>query len=126
VIGLDTSSSISAQTLRLFTTEAEAIARRTGAEAHLLAFDETVFAQERLDPNGWAALRETGLRSGGGTSFDDLFEKASRIRPAITVVLTDLDAPLPPAPGFPVLWAVPNAVAAPAWGRVLRIGDHIG
>ncbi|MDM7932876.1 VWA-like domain-containing protein [Tabrizicola sp.] len=122
VIGLDTSSSISPQTLRLFTAEAEAIARRTGAEAHLMAFDETVFAQERLDPNGWHALRETGLRSGGGTCFDDLFEKAGRIRPSITVVLTDLDAPLPPAPGFPVLWAVPNTVAAPAWGRVLRIG----
>ena len=64
-IGLDTSSSISAQTLRLFATEAEAIVRRTGAEAHLLAFDETVSARVRLDPATWSAARDAPLRRGG-------------------------------------------------------------
>jgi predicted metal-dependent peptidase len=123
VIGLDTSSSIDAQTLRLFTAEAEGIARRTGAEAHLLAFDETVFAEQRLDPNGWNGLRDRQLRTGGGTDFADLFDKAEKLRPSIAVILTDLDAPLPPAPGFPLLWAVPRAVVAPPYGRVLRIGD---
>ncbi|NKX43796.1 DUF2201 family putative metallopeptidase [Roseicyclus persicicus] len=124
VIGLDTSSSIDAQTLRLFTAEAEGIARRTGAEAHLMAFDEAVFAEERLDPGRWQALRDGGLRSGGGTDYADLLDKAGRRAPALAVVLTDLDAPLPPAPAFPVLWAVPRPVAAPpAYGRVLVIGE---
>lgn len=121
VIGLDTSSSIQGQTLRLFAAEAEAIARRTGAEAHLLAFDESVFLQERLDPNGWSGLHKAGLRTGGGTSYDELFDKAARLGPSIAVILTDLDAPLPAAPGFPVLWAVPGPVPPPAFGRVLRI-----
>lgn len=123
VIGLDTSSSIDPQTLRLFATEAEAIARRTGAEAHLLAFDETVFAETRLDPNGWNSLLQPPLRTGGGTDFHDLFEKAARLRPSVAVILTDLDAPLPPAPRFPLIWAVPCAVPVPAFGRVIQIGD---
>lgn len=126
VIGLDTSSSIDPQTLRLFAAEARSIARRTGAEAHLLAFDETVFAETRLDPDGWDGLRAQPLRTGGGTDFRDLFDRAGRIAPSIAVILTDLDAPLPPAPGFAVLWAVPTAVAAPAFGRVVRIGDAAG
>lgn len=124
VIGLDTSSSIDAQTLRLFAAEAEAIARRSGAEAHLLAFDETVFAEVRLDQTGWTGLRGVPLRTGGGTDFNDLFARARRIAPSIAVILTDLDAPLPPAPGFAVLWAVPGpAPAPPPYGRLIRIGD---
>jgi predicted metal-dependent peptidase len=123
VIGLDTSSSIDPQTLRLFTAEAEAIARRTGAEAHLLAFDVAVFAEVRLDPNGWNGLRDVPFRVGGGTDFFDLFEKAAKIQPSIAVILTDLDAAMPPAPGFPVLWAVPHMVTHPPYGRVIRISD---
>ena len=122
VIGLDTSSSIDAQTLRLFGAEARSIARRTGAEAHLLAFDETVFTAQRLDPDGWRALGGLPLRTGGGTDYRDLFTRAAALRPSIAVILTDLDAPLPPAPGFPVVWAVPRAVDAPPFGRVLVMG----
>lgn len=122
VIGLDTSSSIDPQTLRLFMAEAEGITRRTGAEAHLLAFDETVFKDLRLDPDSWAALHTTPLRSGGGTDYRDLFDKAAALRPALLVVLTDLDAPLPPPPRFPVLWALPVDRPPPDFGRVLRIG----
>ncbi len=123
VIGLDTSSSIDPQTLRLFRAEARSIARRTGAEAHLLAFDETVFSETRLDPDRWDGLMDQPLRSGGGTDYRDLFGKARRLAPSIAVILTDLDAPLPPTPAFRVLWAVPRAVAPPAFGQVIRIGD---
>lgn len=124
VIGLDTSSSIEAQTLRLFVAEAEGIARRTGAETHLLAFDEVVFSQQLLGTESWNKLRAEVLRTGGGTTYDDLFAKAAKIRPSLAVILTDLDAPLPPQPGFDVLWAVPATPAAlPAYGKVLVIGD---
>lgn len=124
VIGLDTSSSIDAQTLRLFAAEAESIARRTSAEAHLLAFDEAVFAEVRLDPAGWHGLRDVPIRTGGGTDFRDLFKKAAKIQPSILVIMTDLDAPLPANPRFPVLWAVPNPVADPPYGRVIRMDDY--
>lgn len=125
VIGLDTSSSIDGLTLRLFAAEAEGIARRTGAEVHLLAFDEAVHAEARLDPQGWDGLRRGALRTGGGTDYADLFARAARLAPSILVVLTDLDAPLPPAPRCPLVWAVPAAIPPvdPPYGRVLRIGD---
>ncbi|AZL57915.1 hypothetical protein EI545_03135 [Tabrizicola piscis] len=123
VIGLDTSSSIDPQTLRLFTAEAEAITRRTGAEAHLLLFDEVVFDTLRLDPDGWSALGSTPLRTGGGTDYHDLFARAVQLRPSALVVLTDLDAPLPPPPGIPLIWAVPRDCPTPDHGRVIRIGE---
>jgi predicted metal-dependent peptidase len=122
VVGLDTSSSIDAQAVRLFLAEAEGIARRTGAEVHLMGFDTEVFVARRLGPLGWQGAQDLDLRRGGGTDYADLFAKAGRISPALLVVLSDLDASLPPAPGFPVLWAVPRAVAAPPFGRVLVIG----
>lgn len=122
-IGLDTSSSIPPQTLRLFAAEAEGIARRTNAETHLLAFDETVSTTLRLDPNGWSGLRDTPLRTGGGTAFTDLFARIAAIAPSIAVILTDLDAPLPPPPPFPVLWAVTAECEKPPYGRLLRIDE---
>jgi len=123
VVGLDTSSSIDAQTLRLFTAEAEGIARRTGAEVHLMAFDEAVFREDRLDPAGWQGLRDAEFRTGGGTEYADVFAKAGRRDPSMVIILTDLDAALPPAPSFPVLWAVPRAVDPPGFGHVLVIGE---
>jgi predicted metal-dependent peptidase len=109
--------------LRLFTAEAEGIARRTGAEVHLMAFDEAVFLEKRLDPGLWQGLRDTPMRTGGGTDYADLFDKAGRLAPSMLVILTDLDAGLPQAPGFPVLWAVPRPVDPPPFGRVLVIGE---
>lgn len=123
VVGLDTSSSIDAQSLRLFAAEAQGIARRTGAEVHLLAFDEQVFHEQVLSGEGWARLSTEGFRQGGGTDYVDLFTKAARLTPSIAVILTDLDAPLPPRPAFPLIWAVPAPVEPPPYGRVIRMDD---
>ena len=125
VIGLDTSSSIDALTLRMFMAEAEAITRRTGAETHLLVFDTSVSVQHRLDPQGWAIRRDHPLRQGGGTDYTDLFAKAVALAPALAVVLTDLDATLRPAPPFPLLCAVPEgasgAAPTPSYGRKVTL-----
>ncbi len=122
-IGLDTSSSIDPMTLALFSVEAEGVSRRTGAEAHLLAFDEDVHEQRQLGSGGWS-LTGADLRTGGGTDFGPVMEAAARLQPSILIMLTDLDAPFGPAPSFPVLWAVPGRRAPdPPFGRVLLIGD---
>ena len=126
MIGLDTSSSIDGLTLRMLLAEAESITRRSGAEAHLLAFDTAVSVQHRLDAPGWAALRDLSLRQGGGTDYADLFAKADRIIPSVLVVLTDLDALLPPAPRWPVIWAVPNNPAPPPSGRLATLPGLMG
>lgn len=90
---------------------------------HLLAFDETVFAKVRIDPNARNSLCNVPLRGGGGTDFQDLFNKVALLRPSIAVILTDLDVTLPPAPKFPLLWAVPHAVTLPHYSQVIRIRD---
>jgi predicted metal-dependent peptidase len=124
-IGLDTSSSIDPLTLSLFLAETEGIVRRTGAEAHFLAFDSEVHETRRLDTGAWSGLRDMALRTGGGTDFAPVLEAAGRLAPSIAVMLTDLDAPFGPRPPCPVLWAVPGRVPVedPPFGRVLRIGD---
>lgn len=119
-VGLDTSASVDAQTLRLFTAEVQGLTRRSGAETHLLGFDERVFVRARLDPGG-GGWPEAGMRRGGGTDYHDLFAVAGRLAPSALVVLTDLDAPLPPAPRFPVIWAIPAPAPAPPYGRLVRI-----
>ncbi len=122
-IGLDTSSSIDPMTLALFSAEAEGVSRRTGAEAHLLAFDEDVHEQRQLGAGSWS-LTGADLRTGGGTDFAPVMEAAARLQPSILIMLTDLDAPFGPAPSFPVLWAVPGRSAPETpFGRVLLIGD---
>ena len=120
-VGLDTSSSIDPQTLRLFWAEAQGIARRTGAEVHLLAFDEAVHLNRRIDPAAWRDHIDPNVRIGGGTDFTDLFATAARLQPSILVVLTDLDAPLPQPPRFPVLWAVRGSIKEPAFGKLLTL-----
>ncbi|RBI85161.1 hypothetical protein DRV85_10950 [Rhodosalinus halophilus] len=120
-VGLDTSGSVEDDMLTLFAAELAGLAGRTGAETHLLAFDETVQETRLLPPTGIAAaLRARPLRRGGGTSFVEVLTQAEALRPAITVVLTDLDGVFPPRPGTPVVWATPHApLAPPPFGRVL-------
>ena len=123
VIGLDTSSSIDRQMLHLLSAEAEGIARRTQAEVHLLAFDTVVHGNMRLDNAGWQALRTQPMRTGGGTDYRDLFACAAALGPSVLVVLTDLQATIPAAPGkFPVIWATPISAPPPPYGTMLRIG----
>jgi predicted metal-dependent peptidase len=126
VVGLDTSSSIDLQTLRLFWAEAEGIARRTGAEVHLLTFDETVHETRRLVSAAWRDHVNQAVRTGGGTDFTDLFARTASLHPSVLVVLTDLDAPIPAPPRFPVVWAVPGRVEKPPFGKLLAIGDAWG
>lgn len=122
VVGLDTSSSIDAMTLSLFCSETEGVGRRSDAEVHVLAFDEVVHSAQRMDTGAWRSLRQTPLRTGGGTNYGPVMEAATRLCPSILVMLTDLDATLGIAPSFPVLWVVPGRAAVDApFGRVLRI-----
>ncbi len=123
-VGIDSSSSIDTARLRLFLGQVAGIARRSGAEVHALVFDDQVRSVQvlpRAAPE--EALKRLDLSREGGTSFDGLFAEAGRLEPAILIVLTDLDAPVPPAPrGVPVLWAVPAPPAkAPPHGRVVDL-----
>ncbi len=126
VIALDTSSSITDDALSLLMAEITGISRRTRAEIHLIPFDDTPAPPLRLDPTTWQnQLRALAPPRGGGTDFAPAFTAAAQLNPSILIVLTDLEAPLPPPPRFPVIWAVPDARHAPqpAWGTRLDLSD---
>jgi predicted metal-dependent peptidase len=124
VIALDTSSSITDDALSLLMAEITGIARRTRAELHLIPFDDSPAPPLHLDPATWQnQLRALSPPRGGGTNFAPAFTAAAQLAPSILIVLTDLEAPLPPPPRFPVIWAVPDARHAPqpAWGTLLDL-----
>lgn len=123
-VGLDMSSSVPDAVLARFAAEIVRIAARSGAEVHLLAFDETVRVTGVLDPRrGAEQIAALRLARDGGTDFAPVLAAAAALDPAMIVVLTDLDADLPPPPGrIPVLWAVPAAPArTPGYGRVILL-----
>jgi hypothetical protein len=124
VVGLDCSTSVGDTAMRLLLSEAAGVARRSGAEVWLIPFDTVAHGAMRLDAaRGTAMLADIVLPQGGGTDLAPMLEAAKALDPAILIVLTDLDAPLPPAPrGFPVIWAVPEPTATlPEWGLLLDL-----
>lgn len=123
VVGLDSSGSVSDVVLSLFAAEVAGIARRSGAETHLLCFDETVYHHAVLSPSQCEnALTSADVRRDGGTSFHDVMDEARKADPSIVVILTDLDAPFGPPPPFDVVWATPCASwSVPPFGKVLSL-----
>jgi len=121
VVGLDSSGSVSDAVLSLFAAEVAGIARRSGAETHLLCFDETVYDHAVLAPGQCeCALTSEDFRREGGTSFTDVMDEARRVDPSIAVILTDLDGAFGPRPPFDVVWATPNpSWSTPPFGKVL-------
>ena len=118
IIALDTSSSVTDIQLDLFAGEVLGIQRRSEAELHLWGFDTTLHSQTRLDSAD--ALHQLKIQRGGGTDFAPLFDACRTFDPSLLIVLTDLDAPLPPAPRHGVIWAAPSAVPrAPAYGTLV-------
>ena len=122
VIGLDTSSSVTDAQLSLFGAEAVSLARRSGAEAHLLGFDTEVHTRTRLERRD--ALQKIAFRRDGGTEFTGLLREAAGLNPSVAVILTDLEAPLGDAPGFPVVWAVPKPPRQPVRFGTVLVMDH--
>jgi predicted metal-dependent peptidase len=118
MIALDTSSSITDTQLELFAAEVLGIQRRSDAKLVLLGFDTEIHSRTVLDHPD--ALKRLDLRKGGGTDFACVFDAARDGAPSILIVLTDLDAPVPPKPTCPLIWAVPVPIArAPNYGTLL-------
>ncbi|TDL79638.1 hypothetical protein E2L08_08515 [Palleronia sediminis] len=121
VVALDTSSSVDEATLALFSAEIRGIAARMAAETWLLAFDEDVHEERRIDPGDRGALDRIAPRTGGGTDYGPVMARCRALGPSVAVILTDLDAlPVPP-PACPVLWVTPRPAPPPPYGRALAI-----
>ncbi len=132
VLVLDVSGSIDEPLLARFAAELAALTRRLDAPMTVVVGDDAVRAVHTLAPGrlGLKDLRawvgQAGVAGGGGTDFTPLLEEASRHRPDLSVVLTDLEGPARHRPPGALLWAVPPgadeaALAAAPFGRVLRL-----
>ncbi len=124
VVGLDCSTSMGEIALRLLLAETAGVALRSGAEVWLIPFDTVAHGALRLDPaRGAAMLSDLAMPQGGGTDLAPMLEAAQALEPAILIVMTDLDAAVPPAPGgLPVIWAVPGRPPnLPEWGLLLDL-----
>lgn len=104
-------------------TEVCGIARRVAAEITLIAFDDGVRWQVRLDPVRWKGqLGGLVWPRDGGTDFAPPLAAARAMAASVVVVLTDLDGPFGAEPkGLPVIWAVTANPPAPPFGRVLLL-----
>ncbi len=123
VVAVDASGSVEDRLLHRFLAEVSGIARRVAAEITLMAFDDGVRWQVRLDPVRWAdQLQTLDWPRGGGTDFAPPLAAAYAIKAAAVVVLTDLEGPFGPAPrGLPVLWAATQSGVTPPFGKVLAL-----
>jgi predicted metal-dependent peptidase len=122
-VGIDSSGSIDGTRLSLFAAQITGIARRTGAETHVLVFDDGIRDRRVLKAGAWdRAMTDLAFSRDGGTDFNEVLREADALDPAVIVMLTDLDAPVPSAPRAPVIWAVPeDPVSQPPFGRVLSL-----
>ncbi|MFK7764957.1 MAG: VWA-like domain-containing protein [Roseobacter sp.] len=123
VVGFDTSGSIQPVTLSLFAGEVIGIMKKSGAETHVLYFDEEVYAKRCIDPNTPAeAFRSEHVTRDGGTSFIDVLAQADALSPAVIVMLSDGIGTFGPAPEARVIWARPQPVSTrPAFGDVIDL-----
>jgi predicted metal-dependent peptidase len=121
---VDVSGSVDAGVIERFSREIEAITRRQEAGLVLIIGDDRVRKVEVFEA-GEVDLQKIAFPGGGGTDFTPLLEEASKHRPDITVVLTDLDGPANFRPRCPVIWAVPGnyADAIQPFGRKLILDD---
>lgn len=126
VVCLDVSGSISGRLLQRFGAEIAGIGRRTGAELHLIVFDDGIRLDRRLEGFDLVSeLEGLSFKGRGGTSFVEPVAAALARDPSAIVVLTDLCGPFGPAPArVPVFWACPNVMPpAPPFGRVVPLLD---
>ncbi|ARE40087.1 hypothetical protein RGUI_1946 [Rhodovulum sp. P5] len=127
VVGVDSSGSVDGTLLAMFAAQVAGIAKRTGAETHVLVFDVAVRNRAKMGGGLWERqITDILFSRDGGTSFIGVMEEALALNPSAIVILTDLQGPFgpPPPTGLPVVWAVPGdppREGAP-FGRVLGLG----
>ncbi|MDO8884539.1 VWA-like domain-containing protein [Pseudotabrizicola sp.] len=122
-LAIDASGSVEGPLLHRFLSETAGVARRVAAEIYLIAFDDAVRWQHRLDPARWQSqIAGLDWPRGGGTDFASPIAAAQGLGASVAVILTDLDGPfgLPPR-GMPVIWGLSRTAPAPPFGHVLEL-----
>ena len=122
VVALDTSASIDAELLGAVGAELRALASQA-EETTLIVADARV-QQVVGDLELERFSTQCRVKGGGGTDHRPVFAwlQEHRLRPDLLVGITDLYSRFPErAPGYPVLWLVPQRHGAAPWGRVVEL-----
>lgn len=125
-VAIDTSGSISRETLRAFASEIAAL--HTLSEETLILTCDAAIHQVIHTQEAPKFLASLSFEGGGGTSHVPVFEwlTAHRIHPDLLVALTDLHSCYPDRrPPYPVVWCtIEDHGDPPPWGRVVIIPDQ--
>ena len=119
-IAIDTSGSISNETLQAFGAEIRALtAGARPSEIHVIYCDAEVNHVDKFSPDDHMEFKPHG---GGGTDFRPPFDylEQNGIRPEVFVYLTDMYGPFPDDPGYPTIWCATTCVVAP-FGQTIPI-----
>jgi len=118
-ICIDTSGSVTHETLNVFVSECQAITALTGITAVLISCDAAV---TQVVPPGEPFPQE--LVGGGGTSFIPALKEAELHEPDAIIYFTDGDGEYPKECAYPVLWALTKPHAVPLGEKIeLEIGN---
>ena len=122
VAAIDTSGSITDETLRRFASELDDIARQGAQSITIVYHDSQVVRVDRWTPDdGPLTLTPCG---GGGTNHRPVFEWLDQFEgsPAVLICLTDLWSSFPDnPPAVPVLWVSTDSNAAHPFGERINI-----
>jgi predicted metal-dependent peptidase len=120
---LDTSGSISARELSVYTAAVLGILEETAPEEiALIQCDAEIRHVEYLKPGD--GFSEIDVHGRGGTRFQPAFDwvAASGFAPSAVVYATDLFcSDVPKDPGLPVIWLTPTRGAAMPFGEIVQV-----
>ena len=121
-VAIDTSSSISDETLSAFFREIESLKSVSTIRVNLYACDERLAPGCPWEFEPWDSIEvPISVSGGGGTSFTPVFDalELAPIAPDALIYLTDGIGRYPKAiPRFPVLWVIVGNAKVPFGERV--------
>lgn len=124
VIGLDTSGSISAEEMRQFISEIDAIKGQANARITLLACDAVLAADGPWIAEPWEQLQlPREFKGGGDTDFRPVFDWVVQhdTHCDLLIYFTDGQGDYPTQePALPVIWLI-KGKAVPPWGQRIQL-----
>ena len=125
VIGVDTSGSVGDDEMAVFMGELGGVLADVRPKRIIVIGCDYDISQvdELWSVDEFEALRVKGIKGGGGTKFEPVFDyvKEHDLRPEALIYLTDMEGTFPTeAPAYPVIWAASTDKPAP-WGDTVRI-----
>lgn len=125
VVGIDTSGSIGVAETKAYLGEVASILEETRPkELWAVPCDARVYTPARLKtPDELRDFARKGLRGGGGTRFEPVFQwvEENNINPEVMMFFTDTYGSFPPkAPSYPVIWVTTGSNRIP-FGKIIPL-----